>query len=781
MKSQGSAGCPTRASVVALSLVLWGALPGCADPGITVTLAGWPPGAQQLVVHPSLDGRAGTDIVLPAEQGSFVVRVPAGAGALLHLDAVGLDGGGCKVAKGALDQALPAGIRPYADITLTLDAVSPVLCTLTLTVAGSGSASAVTTTGEPALLCGANATCSAEYPRGRQLMIAARETSAADYPTLSGGCVGLHDCTLSLDRARTVTAQIGPRICPQPHFCWSNPLPQGQALRGLWGSADNDLWVVGNSNVILHWDGRSFSPMPAPVAQAWSAVAGSSAKDIWIVGSQGAVLHYDGQSLSQVLSGTSNGLNGLWVNGPRDVWAAGDFGTLIHFDGTTWQSVAVDPALKLTVFRGVFSPGPDEAWAVGENGTAWHYKGGTGQLTTTAVTTMINSVYGLGASDIWAGTRGKLLHWQGSSWASLDLVAPTVEVTGLWSSASGELFVLGGTQVFRRSSGGFQPLPSNTSNRPLSLWGSDTGNIWAVGAGGAMAHFDGSAWTSFSEGVDMFVNGLWGSSTSDVWAVGTQGALARFDGFKWSRMPTGVTTDLLAITGTQASDIYAVGAAQTILHWDGTAVSKLPAVSGVSSNANLFAVWASGPKDVWASGGDPAANPLALHSTQPGVFATTTLPAGLGILYGLWGTGPTDVVTVDTKGNAAHYNGSAWSALPAVPVNLQFIYALWGSSASDYWAAGSGGLIWRYNGTSWSSVPSAAVDSITQIRGSSSKDIWLTAGIGVLQRWDGSSWQKISSGAFNTTSLWIDSTGAPWVGSKSASADYPGTILRYTP
>ena len=76
MKPQGSAGCPVRASVVALSLVLWGALPGCADPGITVTLAAWPPGAQQLVVHPSLDGRVGTDIVLPAEQGSFVVRVP---------------------------------------------------------------------------------------------------------------------------------------------------------------------------------------------------------------------------------------------------------------------------------------------------------------------------------------------------------------------------------------------------------------------------------------------------------------------------------------------------------------------------------------------------------------------------------------------------------------------------------------------------------------------------------------------------------------------------------
>jgi hypothetical protein len=68
------------------------------------------------------------------------------------------------------------------------------------------------------------------------------------------------------------------------------------------------------------------------------------------------------------------------------------------------------------------------------------------------------------------------------------------------------------------------------------------------------------------------------------------------------------------------------------------------------------------------------------------------------------------------------------------------------------------------------------------MRGSSAKDIWLSANNGVLQHWDGINWQKFNTGIFySLTSLWLDGTGAPWVGGKGAVADYPGAILRYIP
>ena len=43
-------------------------------------------------------------------------------------------------------------------------------------------------------------------------------------------------------------------VCSSDGWCWSNPLPQGNPLRSVWGSASTDVWAVGYPDTILHRD-----------------------------------------------------------------------------------------------------------------------------------------------------------------------------------------------------------------------------------------------------------------------------------------------------------------------------------------------------------------------------------------------------------------------------------------------------------------------------------------------------------------------------------------------
>jgi hypothetical protein len=62
---------------------------------------------------------------------------------------------------------------------------------------------------------------------------------------------------------------------------------------GVWGSAADDVFVVGEgyNDLILHFDGTSWSPMAADsvwLFDVWGAAGG----DVFAVGSDGAILHY---------------------------------------------------------------------------------------------------------------------------------------------------------------------------------------------------------------------------------------------------------------------------------------------------------------------------------------------------------------------------------------------------------------------------------------------------------------------------------------------------------
>jgi hypothetical protein len=135
-----------------------------------------------------------------------------------------------------------------------------------------------------------------------------------------------------------------------------------------------------------------------------------------------------------------------------------------------------------------------------------------------------------------------------------------------------------------------------------AIWGNVPLDIFAVGNGGLILHYDG-VWTQQTSTSAENLYGVWGVG-DDVFAVGTDGELLRRFGGDWTNpgTPTGFANpdgeDLYAIWGTSLVDITAVGAAGVIVHYDGVDWSDQP--SGVMSD--LWGVWGSASNNVFAVG-----------------------------------------------------------------------------------------------------------------------------------------------------------------------------------
>lgn len=265
------------------------------------------------------------------------------------------------------------------------------------------------------------------------------------------------------------------------------------------GNAGEDLWIVGYVRT-----GYPTDQMPLVArrhAGGWDRVAtpelrpqnthpfaarggfahdvhGVSEDDLWVVGtaagygdasatSVGLALHFDGSSWTDVpvpIAGNrTNALNAVSASAPDNVWAVGYWrdiagayrALIVRWDGSSWSRVA--------------NPGET---------------GGDGDA---------QAVLALAPDDVWVSGRfnngaSSLIHWNGSSWESVDSGAPGV-------------------------------FAAFAATSPSDIWAS-----CAINA--TIYHFDGASWTPAGgpaiPGSTYVLRG-WGLATTgpcEVWSVG---------------------------------------------------------------------------------------------------------------------------------------------------------------------------------------------------------------------------------------------------------------------
>jgi hypothetical protein len=61
--------------------------------------------------------------------------------------------------------------------------------------------------------------------------------------------------------------------------------------------------------------------------------------------------------------------------------------------------------------------------------------------------------------------------------------------------------------------------PLSQGNTLHGIWGSSASDVFAVGEGGTILHYDGNNRSNMNSGTSLPLNAVWGNSASDVFAV----------------------------------------------------------------------------------------------------------------------------------------------------------------------------------------------------------------------------------------------------------------------
>jgi hypothetical protein len=265
----------------------------------------------------------------------------------------------------------------------------------------------------------------------------------------------------------------------------SYPSPGTIGVTALWVFGPDDVWA--GSQIVLHFDGASFTPVPTPpiglVADFW----GFAPDDLYAV-SGASLLRWDGSSWSAVdFAGAiaPTDLQAIWGTSDDDLWLGDSLnGQVFHWNGTAWTS-SITQTVEVTDLWGASQ---SAIYASGIFGLS-RFGGSTWSDISDAVVSEAAGLWGFADDDVWAvGDFATLAHWEGAGW----------------------------TDTFPTSNADF--LDSHAS-----VWGAAPDDVWAVGDGGAISHWGGAGWTQTQVGTFPyypFLNKVHGSSAADVWAVG---------------------------------------------------------------------------------------------------------------------------------------------------------------------------------------------------------------------------------------------------------------------
>lgn len=353
------------------------------------------------------------------------------------------------------------------------------------------------------------------------------------------------------------------------------------------------------------------------------------------------------------------------------------------------------------------------------------------------------------------------------------------------------------------------PLPIDVNWN--GIWGFASDNVWVVGDGGQIAHWDGKAWTLQPTVVARNLNSVWGASPTDIWAVGELSTLLHYDGTQWTQATAPVAgLTLYAVRGSSATDVW-VTAGATILRYNGTWSMQAGAPIGnlvglyVAADGTALVSSTSGTLSRWNGSGFATVTTLSTGAAGisglagndvvlggdlniVGTFDGQTYRAlspypSVNSLHGVHYRAPNDAWLVGTDGAVLHYDGLALIRQPVPATSyLNGVYAL---SATDVWVVGQRGTLLHYDGAAWTAYgrPSDAVVSpLNAVSGTGPKDLWAVGGTNYVVHNTGQGWIPVPTGQPATvdySGVYAASATDVWVVGRNTATAQP-VVLHWT-
>ena len=280
------------------------------------------------------------------------------------------------------------------------------------------------------------------------------------------------------------------------------------------------------------------TPTPAATVPWLYEIHGSSASNIFAVGDTGTILHYNGKSWSHMDSSTSSTLWSAWASPEGSAFAVGNNGTILHYNGDSWTDMVSSTPRTLS---GVWGSASNDVFAVGDSGLVLHYDGISWSQIRTSTGQFIHGVWGTSSNDVYAvgwdksTQKGLLLHYDGTSWNQID-IGDYPALNRLWGSSPTDLFVVGASGTILHYNGtSWSEMTSGSTQNIHGIWGDSADNVYAVswyvpGYIGAILHYDGNTWQNLDIADSTALAGIWGSAANDIWAVGYDSAAVHYTG-----------------------------------------------------------------------------------------------------------------------------------------------------------------------------------------------------------------------------------------------------------
>lgn len=219
------------------------------------------------------------------------------------------------------------------------------------------------------------------------------------------------------------------------------------------------------------------------------------------------------------------------------------------------------------------------------------------------------------------------------------------------------------------------PTGAPVNLQPRGIFAFSPTDIWL--ASGGVYHWNGSTITpywinSFSGNPNPILSEgqsaekLWGTSSSNMYAVGWGGAIAHFNGVTWTRMESGTTVPLEDIWGLDENHIWAAGndtqvGRSVVLFCDGSKWSTIYDTNNepISSRFGYSSIWTNNVRSLHLTGhGTSHLFHLPTHTFERQFTGQTY------ISYFIRATAPNDVFDSGPAGELAHFNGSTWYLYP---------------------------------------------------------------------------------------------------------------------
>lgn len=337
---------------------------------------------------------------------------------------------------------------------------------------------------------------------------------------------------------------------------------------------------------------------------------------------------------------------------------------------------------------------------------------------------------------------------------SFERPTPTGQtLRGVTTFAANDVWAVGGGGSVMHFDGTTWKLERTPVCEELTaMWGTSATNLWAVGHAGRIVHRTARGWTLVESGTCEFMSDVWGSPSGTIWIASRAGVLAgnETQGFTVTPLPGG--DKLNAIYGFSDTDIWGL-AYNRIFHFDGTTWTKT-----VEGNWALDAIWGSDPDHLVVGGHSWDDNMTAAWTFGRATAATPTKKVLTGNRTpAVGGTGPNDMWLAE-EGMFFHFDGTAWTYVPGssnVAINEISM-----RSPTDGWAVGESGARLHWDGTAWS-VPSGEPHGNSNFFALSATDAWMSTFKGLLH-WDGTTWTSAPgvTGFFND--VWASSPSDVW-------------------